>query len=157
MIQLGIFLFYLWLFSDWTARLAEKGSFAGKTTRGALGRALFFRVSWRFWLLPLALTFLIASGDGGQAAVHSVALMWFLCFLGWLYLAFKSYRLSKYFHLPDPEVNHDPSIYIFQNETKTGPFTQEQFERMFKSGKVDGKAKYWHAGMDGWKDVIPSP
>jgi hypothetical protein len=46
---------------------------------------------------------------------------------------------------------------VFQKETKSGPFSKSQLKQMMESGMIDAKAKYWHAGMEGWKDVIPNP
>jgi len=155
----------LWLAHRWPFKLAEKGKFTGKISRGAIWRALFWRTLWRLVLVCFTIAFLPTVGaDSPEEAGERYGYVLILTlFFSVPYTAIRAYWVSRYFKLPDvseeppPIEGKEPAIYVFQNERKTGPFTKAQFKQMFEAGMVDARAKYWHAGMDGWKDVIPSP
>lgn len=170
MIALAFLIITLVCAHVWPYSLAEKkNALAGKVTRGAIWRTLCWRSMWRLFLIVLvpAISILCLIGlnsgrpeEAGEVA-GTVTIVWML--IGAPYALIRSYWISGYFKLPDtseeppPAEGKEPAIYIFQNDKKTGPFTKSQFKQMFEAGMVDAHAKYWHAGMDGWKDVIPNP
>jgi membrane associated rhomboid family serine protease len=46
-----------------------------------------------------------------------------------------------------------PAIYLFENDTQTGPFSPQQIAEMQAVGSVSPDALYWQDGMADWRSV----
>ena len=44
-------------------------------------------------------------------------------------------------------------IYLYQNETQTGPFTEEAIADQLRSGKISSGTFAWHEGLAEWKGL----
>ncbi len=45
------------------------------------------------------------------------------------------------------------SIYLYANETQTGPFSEEQLQQLLLAGTVSGETMGWKEGMAGWEKL----
>ena len=46
-----------------------------------------------------------------------------------------------------------PAIYLFENDTQTGPFSSQQIAEMLAMGSISADAVYWQHGMADWRSV----
>jgi hypothetical protein len=52
------------------------------------------------------------------------------------------------------------SLYLYQNNQQTGPFTEEQITQMIQSGQVSRDTMGWKQGMTAWQPIstlVPVP
>jgi len=48
---------------------------------------------------------------------------------------------------------HSPAIYLFENDTQSGPFTPQQLSEMWAAGSISADALYWQNGMTDWHGI----
>jgi len=116
-----------------------------------------------FWFLKdLAFTILAINSEGGGSGVafaaHTGGFMGGMALIG----------LWKYFNKNgslDP-VKDDSSgddvipgaaaaatIYLFENNVQSGPFSRQQLAEMQTLGSFSAETLYWQEGMDGWRSI----
>lgn len=48
---------------------------------------------------------------------------------------------------------HAQAIYLFENDTQSGPFTPQQLSEMWAAGYIPADALYWQNGMTDWRGI----
>lgn len=48
---------------------------------------------------------------------------------------------------------HAQAIYLFENDTQSGPFTPQQLSEMWAVGSIPAEALYWRNGMTDWRGI----
>jgi hypothetical protein len=46
-----------------------------------------------------------------------------------------------------------PAIYLFENDTQTGPFSPQQIAEMQAMGSISQDTLYWQDGMADWRSL----
>ncbi len=55
---------------------------------------------------------------------------------------------------PHPVSNETPTIFIYDGEVETGPFTLTQVQTKLRHGEIKRDAQYWSEGMTEWQNVL---
>ena len=55
---------------------------------------------------------------------------------------------------PLPKTQRIAEVFLFQNAQKSGPHSPNHVLALLASGKVTPGTKYWHEGLDDWKDLM---
>jgi len=49
--------------------------------------------------------------------------------------------------------NAPAAIYLFENDTQSGPFTPRQLNEMLAAGYISAETLYWQNGMEDWRSI----